>query len=234
MPTYFISDLHLSTERPAIIELLLRFFDECSNAEHLYILGDLFEAWIGDDYIEPALIPVLNAMQKFSRTSKCFIMHGNRDFLIANDFEARTGFELLADEHIIDLHGTKTLLLHGDTLCTDDTEYQTVRRHVRSKKWKIEVLALSVQKRLDMAKQFRQDSDSSKLSKSEFIMDVNQQAVIDIMSQHQVSLLIHGHTHRLATHELRINNEPAKRIVLGDWYQTSSILICDKNGQRFC
>lgn len=233
MAIYFISDLHLCAQRPDIIGLLLRFLSKCEDAEQFYILGDLFETWIGDDYIEPALEPVLSALHKFSQCCECFIMHGNRDFLIGSEFESRTGFTLLPDEISIDLFGTKTLLLHGDTLCSDDVDYQAVRSEVRTDKWKSKVLALSVQQRLEMAQQFRSDSNSSKSDKSEIIMDVNQQAVIDRMTKHDVQLLIHGHTHRLATHQFSLNGQAAKRIVLGDWYQTSSILVCDKDGQEF-
>jgi len=233
MAIYFISDLHLSAQRPDIINLLLRFLSECDDAEQFYILGDLFEAWIGDDYVEPDLEPVLQALHQFSQSCECFIMHGNRDFLIGAEFESRTGFKLLADETVIDLFGTKTLLLHGDTLCTDDIEYQTARKQVRTEEWKSNVLGLTVEQRLKMAQQFRSDSDSSKSDKSEIIMDVNQQAVIDNMSKHGVNLLIHGHTHRLATHQFDLQQKLATRIVLGDWYQTSSILVCDKNGQTF-
>jgi len=233
MAIYFISDLHLSAQRPDIINLLLRFLSECDDAEQFYILGDLFEAWVGDDYVEPSLEPVLQALHQFSQSCECFILHGNRDFLIGSEFESRTGFKLLADETVIDLFGTKTLLLHGDTLCTDDVEYQTVRKQVRTEEWKSNVLGLTVKQRLQMAQQFRSDSDNSKSDKSDIIMDVNQQAVIDSMTRHGVNLLIHGHTHRLATHQFDLQQKPATRIVLGDWYHTSSILVCDKNGQNF-
>lgn len=233
MPSYFISDLHLSAHRPKIISLLLDFLETCNDADRLYILGDLFEAWIGDDYIDPALDPVLEGLGRFSRNSDCFIMHGNRDFLIGDDFAAKTGFKLLPDEIVIDLYGTPTLLLHGDTLCTDDLDYQVIRKQIRSAEWKNKVLALPIQQRLDMAKQFRMDSNSSKSQKSEQIMDVNQQTVCNTMKNHAVNLLIHGHTHRLATHEFMLNNSAAKRIVLGDWYNTSSVLVADQNGQSF-
>ncbi|MFV2058249.1 MAG: UDP-2,3-diacylglucosamine diphosphatase [Thiohalomonadales bacterium] len=233
MQSYFISDLHLSAQRPHIIELLLDFLASCDDAARLYILGDLFEAWIGDDYADPAMQPVIQALQKFSRNTDCFIMHGNRDFLIGSDFVKQTGFELLPDEIVIDLNGRKTLLLHGDTLCTDDVDYQTIRKQVRTPQWKNQVLALPTQQRLSMAKQFRMDSDQSKSQKSEEIMDVNQQAVIDIMQHHAVNLLIHGHTHRLAIHEFTLDNAPAKRIVLGDWYKTRSVLVCGPTGENF-
>lgn len=233
MAVYFISDLHLSQQRPEIIQSLLEFLRDCDDADALYILGDLFEAWIGDDYVDPALQPVLDALLSFSHKCACFIMHGNRDFLIGTDFETRTGCQLLPDELVIDLFGQPTLLLHGDTLCTDDVQYQTLRGKIRSTQWKSDVLALPVQQRLQMAQQFRMDSDTSKSDKPEHIMDVNQQAVQDAMSRHGVNLLIHGHTHRKAIHEFAIDGRASKRIVLGDWYRQRSILVCDKQGQRF-
>lgn len=190
----------------------------------MYILGDLFEAWIGDDYIDPALQSAIDKLAHYTKVVPTYLMHGNRDFLLSSQFEAMTGVKILPDEVVINLFGKPTLLLHGDTLCTDDVEYQNVRSQVRNKQWMAQVLTLPIEQRLAMASQFRMDSQTSKNEKSEEIMDVNQMSVEAAMIKHHVNLLIHGHTHRPKVHNLVVNNHAAKRIVLGDWYKTASVL----------
>jgi len=226
----FISDLHLSGERPELIELFLNFVrDEAVKAEKLYILGDFFEVWTGDDYILPEFEPVIEALKHLTTGgTPVFIMHGNRDFTIGNEFEKKTGCTLLDDPTIIDLNGTKTLISHGDTLCTDDIEYQEFRTKVRDPKWIQQVLALPIEERLLLAKSIRSDTREKSNHKPEEIMDVNQAAVEETMRKWNVQQLIHGHTHRPKQHSFSINNSPAKRIVLGDWYEKGSVLYCDK------
>ena len=231
MSVLFISDLHLSGERPELIELFLNFVQfEAVNAEKLYILGDLFEVWTGDDYILPEFESVIEALKHLtSGGTPVFIMHGNRDFTIGEEFEKKTGCKLLDDPTIIDLNGTKTLVSHGDTLCTDDIEYQKFRKKVRNPQWIQQVLSLPIEERLSLAKSIRSDTREKSRQKPEEIMDVNQSAVEDFMQKWNVQQLIHGHTHRPKQHSLSINNLPAKRIVLGDWYNSGSVLYCDEN-----
>ena len=231
MSVLFISDLHLSSERPHSIELFLNFVrDEAVKAEKLYILGDFFEVWTGDDYILPEFEPVIEALKGLtSGGTPVFIMHGNRDFTIGEEFENKTGCTLLDDPTIIDLNGTKTLISHGDTLCTDDIEYQKFRQKVRNPQWIQQVLSLSIEERISLAKSIRSDTREKSSQKSEEIMDVNQSAVEEIMRKCNVQQLIHGHTHRPKQHTLFINNLAAKRIVLGDWYESGNVLYCDKN-----
>ena len=229
MTTLFISDLHLTGERPAIIGLFLDFLQqEALQADALYILGDLFEAWIGDDYVEPALIPVIEALAALTGAGvPVFVMVGNRDFLMGHSFERQSGCRLLPDPSVIDLYGTPTLLMHGDTLCTDDVDYQQLRRRLRNPQWQQQFLSLPVEQRLAFAQQARAESRQATRVKSEIIMDVNADAVATAFAEHQVNRLIHGHTHRPNTHHLFIDGQQLTRIVLGDWYEHGSVLRCD-------
>lgn len=228
MTTLFISDLHLTGERPEITKLFLQFLQQrASTADALYILGDLFEAWLGDDMILPDYQPVIDGIKQLvSNNVPVFIMHGNRDFLMSHEFEKYTGATLLPEAVVIDLYGTKTLLIHGDTLCTDDVEYQKFRTMVRNPAWQQEILAKTPQERLALAKKLRETSETEMAGKSAEIMDVNQDTVEQTMRQHQVNKLIHGHTHRPAIHDFSIDNQSYQRIVLGDWYEQGSVLTC--------
>lgn len=232
MSTLFISDLHLSGERPHITELFVNFLQgEVAQAEALYILGDLFEAWLGDDFVPPELTAVIDALAALSRQGvPLFVMVGNRDFLMGPGFETLTGCRLLPDPTVIDLYGTPTLLMHGDTLCTDDTDYLHFRALVRNPAWQAEFLAKPVAERIAFAKQARAESRVHTQMTAEEIMDVNAEAVAQALRQHGVSRLIHGHTHRPAIHQLEVDAQPATRIVLGDWYEHSSVLRCDAEG----
>ena len=234
MTTLFISDLHLSGERPQIVELFLRFLrEDAVNADALYILGDLFEVWLGDDAVFPDIKPVMEALAALHRRGvPVYVMAGNRDFLMGAGFEAMSGCTLLPDPTVIDLYGTPTLLMHGDTLCTDDVEYQRFRAQVRDPRWQAAILAKSVEERIAYAKQMRAQSKAAMQGKSEEIMDVNAQAVGQALREHQVTRMIHGHTHRPAIHGLMLDDHPATRIVLGDWYDQSSVLRCDEEGCR--
>ncbi len=219
MTTLFISDLHLEESRPDITGAFLSFLkEEAPGAEKLYILGDFFEAWIGDDEHTPLQEQVAAALRELSENgTRIFLMHGNRDFLLGEDFCARAGATLLDDPTLIDLHGTPTLLMHGDSLCTADVEYQKFRANMRNPQTQKLILARPLKDRQQMARQLRELSMATNRSKAEDIMDVTPDEVVRVMENHNVSQLIHGHTHRPAEHELEVNGEAAKRIVLGDW-----------------
>ncbi len=232
--TLFISDLHLDASRPVITELFLDFLHtDATQAEVLYILGDLFEAWIGDDDPAPEHQKVIAALHELNAQGVAiYFMHGNRDFLIGADFAARSGCTLLADPTLIDLYGIPTLLMHGDTLCTDDIDYQTVRRRVRDPHWQREVLAKPLDVRRQIAQAARTESAAHIAGTAYEIMDANHDAVMDVLRNHHVTQLIHGHTHRPAIHDYDLDGAPARRIVLGDWYEQGSVLRCDADGCR--
>ena len=231
MTTLFISDLHLTEDRPKIIALFQKFLhEEAAQADALYILGDLFEAWLGDDAVQPSMRPVLDELAWLTGTGvPVFIMVGNRDFLIGERFEEMTGCTLLPDPSVINLYGTDTLLMHGDTLCTDDVDYQQFRKQVRNPAWQNAVLAKSIEERIAMAREARAESQARTQEKSEEIMDVNADAVREAFREHGVARLIHGHTHRPAIHPLTVDETPVTRIVLGDWYDQSSVLRISEN-----
>lgn len=232
--TLFISDLHLDPERPAVTELFLELLDtRARGADAIYILGDLFEAWVGDDDTGPMNLAVCEGLKKCAVAgTPVFIMHGNRDFLLGARFATASGCTLLGDPTLIDLYGTPTLLMHGDLLCTDDTEYMAFRRMVRDSEWQRQLLSRPLQERQQMAREMRDRSREQTGGKPESIMDVNKEAVIKTMTDHRVQRLIHGHTHRPAIHDLLISGAPAQRIVLGDWYEQGSLLECTASGCR--
>ena len=232
MNTLFISDLHLSGERENITELFIKFLDQrASKADALYILGDLYEVWPGDDMIQPDYLSSISKLKQLSDNGlPLYVMQGNRDFLMAEKFAEVSGAKLIEDPTIIDLYGTPTLLMHGDTLCTDDIDYQKFRIMVRDPSWKEKFFALPNEERLAMTTKYRKVSKVETAKKSMDIMDVNQQAVEAAIQEHNVKQLIHGHTHRPAIHDFSINNEKMKRIVLGDWFEQGSVLVCDKSG----
>ncbi|WP_455202358.1 UDP-2,3-diacylglucosamine diphosphatase [Kaarinaea lacus] len=232
MSTLFISDLHLSGERPDIIKLFLEFMaTRAKEADALYILGDLFEVWLGDDFIPPDAQTVVNALRDYSDSGrKLFVMHGNRDFLMGDHFAEITGCNLLPDPSIIDLYGTKTLIGHGDLLCTDDVDYMRFRQQVRNKDWQTAFLAKTVEERIAIAKQARQESKKQTSSIAEEIMDANQNTVEQVMQEHNINQMIHGHTHRPDTHTFVLDNQQRTRIVLGDWYEQGSLLECTEKG----
>lgn len=232
MSTLFISDLHLDSRRPAITALLLDFLGQrARSADALYILGDLFEAWIGDDDDAPLAGDIADALKRLARAGvPIYFVHGNRDFLLGADYAARAGLRLLPEASVIDLYGTATLIMHGDTLCIDDTAYQAFRTKVRDPAWQRQVLALPLGQRRAMASQLRETSREATRLKAEDITDVNSQAVTEAMRSFGVRHLIHGHTHRPARHTLRLGGLPAERWVLGDWYEQGSVLECTPQG----
>lgn len=234
MPTLFISDLHLSGDRPRITRLLCEFLEgPARRADALYILGDLFEYWIGDDAIQPDQRPVVDALRRTADTGvPVYFMHGNRDFLIGEEFSVASGCRIINEPIVIDVHGRPVLLMHGDVLCTDDRDYQQFRAMVRTAEWQRDFLSRPIAERLELAQRYRSESRSHTERKPMEIKDVNQQQVEDTMRRHGVDLLIHGHTHRPAFHNLIIDGNAARRIVLGDWHEQGSVLIADGGGYR--
>ena len=235
MATLFVSDLHLDPAWPDTLRCFIEVLESpARGAEALYILGDLFEIWIGDDHIDPAFEPLLEALRRLDAAgTPVWLMHGNRDFLIGETFLRRAGCRPLDDPHRVTLYGRDTLLMHGDSLCTDDTEYQHLRARLRDPRWQREVLARPVSERLAMARQARAASDRATRDKPRDIMDVNQDAVREAMRAHGVTRLIHGHTHRPRIHRFGLDGRDAERIVLGDWYREPSLLWLDHDGARF-
>lgn len=226
MATLFIADLHLCTEEPAITAGFLRFLaGDARKADALYILGDLFEAWIGDDDPVPLHREIAAAIHALVNSGvPCYFIHGNRDFLLGKRFARESGMILLAEENVLDLYGRKVLILHGDTLCTDDTGYLAFRAKVHQPWLQKLFLALPLFVRQRIAAKMRANSKAANSTKSLEIMDVNPQAVVHAMERHRVQWLIHGHTHRPAVHQLTANGEPAFRVVLGAWHSEGSMV----------
>ena len=217
MTTLFISDLHLDDRRPETTALMLRFLqEEATTVDALYILGDLFEFWLGDDVPSKCSIDVSAALSGLkSARVPCYFIHGNRDFLLGEEYAEVAGMTLLPEEHVADLYGERVLLMHGDSLCTDDIAYQQFRTLVRNPTWQHEFLSKTPQERLQVALQARDASAEHKGKQDMEIMDVNQGQVICCFERHGVHRMIHGHTHRPATHNFEINNNAVQRIVLG-------------------
>ena len=212
--TLFISDLHLDSSRPATLRAFEQFLDAACDCEALYILGDLVEAWLGDDDDSDLAQQLTALLSTFSaRGPKVFVMQGNRDFLMGEGFCRHIGAKLLVDPTVIDLHGTPTLLMHGDSLCTDDVDYQKFRKLARDPAWQAQLLAQSLDQRREIAAQLRSVSRDAGSNKAEDIMDVTGAEVTRVMTEHKVERLIHGHTHRPANHQL----DNGQRWVLGDW-----------------
>ena len=226
MARLFVSDLHLDGLAPQAIEQFLSFLDEhAARAEALYILGDLFEAWIGDDDPEPHKERVCAGLQALtSRGVACFVMHGNRDFLLGDGFCARTGCVLLPDPVIVELQGERVLLTHGDALCTDDHAYQELRSTVREVIWQRRFLELPLSVRAGLAAQARAGSRAHTSRAVPYVMDVNAAAVAAAHRATAARRIIHGHTHRPGIHQTQIDGQAAYRVVLGAWYEEGSYL----------
>ena len=223
--TYFIADLHLSADRPDITECLLNFLSrDAKQADALYVLGDLFEVWIGDDDITPFNTAIAAAFHKVSQHCPVYFMHGNRDFAIREAWLKKAGMSLLKEQTVVDLYGTPTLLTHGDELCTRDVAYQKFRKKSRGWWWPRLMLALPLWYRRRVAENGRKESKEKQKGLKPEIMDVTPLEVEKAMQRHGVQRLIHGHTHRPNIHSLTVNGKPATRIVLGDWYDQGSIL----------
>lgn len=223
----FISDLHISLKKTEITRRFLAFLEtQASQVSTVYILGDLFDAWIGDDDNTPPNKKIKKQLKQLTDSgTRVFLQQGNRDFLLGHRFCLETGINLLDDYEVIDLNGVKTLLTHGDLLCTDDIPYQAFRKKSHSKEWQQNVLSKPLLIRLLAARWYRFRSHFHKRKKSQDIMDVNQQTVIEVMKKHQCLRLIHGHTHRPAIHDFEIDGKPAQRFVLADWKKESAQLL---------
>jgi UDP-2,3-diacylglucosamine hydrolase len=227
MKTLFISDLHLEDDRPDISGWMIEFLaGPARSAEALYILGDLFEYWIGDDALSSTATALAGKTARLAAGGlKLYFQHGNRDFLLGEAYAEKAGLELLPETCVVDLYGTPTLLLHGDSLCTDDREYQAFRKQSRDPAWQAAVLAMSVPERIAMARSARDASAEHKGAAAMSIMDVNEEAVQQAFLQHGVSRMIHGHTHRPAVHRHELPGDvSATRYVLADWYEKGSYL----------
>jgi UDP-2,3-diacylglucosamine hydrolase len=231
--TLFISDLHLSAARPEIAHRFLSFLDgRAQGAGRFYILGDLFDAYIGDDDNSSPNREVKSALRRLVNSgTTVYFQHGNRDFLLGEGFCRETGVGLLGDYAVIDLYGEPALITHGDLLCTDDILYQDARIRVRTEEWKRNALSKPLFVRQWYARWYRFKSGLDKGKKTKEIMDANPQAVIESLLGHDVSILIHGHTHRPAVHELNIDGKPARRFVLAEWRESGQVLCWRGKGE---
>ena len=227
-----ISDLHLEEERPDITRAFLHFLQtRAPQAEALYILGDFFEAWIGDDAMTPFQHSIAQALRKLSDGgTRIFLMHGNRDFMIGKAFCREAGCSLLADPSLVRMNGEPVLLMHGDSLCTQDEAYMRLRKWLRNPASLFILRNLPLTTRYKLARKLRKESRMQTPQKAAEITDVTPEEVPRILRQHGVRTLIHGHTHRPATHELQLDGQPARRIVLGDWDRRGWALQVDENG----
>ncbi len=234
MATLFISDLHLHESRPAVTDCFTRFLaSAASTTEALYILGDLFEVWIGDDDPDPHHRRVIEALRAFTAAGPdCYIARGNRDVIVGRRFCTETGSRLLDETTVIDVYGTPVLISHGDELCTDDIAYQRFRRRARSPTWRAIFLALPLSVRRYFARQLRRRSRADTALKPADITDVSPEAVEQAFIEYRVATMIHGHTHRPGIHQLEIFRQTRTRIVLGDWYTSGSVLRWDQTGYR--
>ena len=232
--TYFIADLHLAENRPDITNCFLNFLkNDAIKAQSLYILGDLFEAWIGDDDDGKYLATIAKALSSLSDLgTTIYYIHGNRDFLLGQRFAKKSAMILLPEVDLIDLYGQSVVIMHGDTLCTRDIAYQKFRKKSRSWWWQALVKSLPLFVRKKIAADYRKKSAAATAIKSQDIMDVTPQEVVKCLEHYQSQLLIHGHTHRPATHELVANAKPAQRIVLGDWYEQGAWLKVTPKGME--
>ncbi len=236
MDTLFISDLHIDAGGARITAQFLHFLKtEAAAAGALYILGDLFESWVGDDAPDPAQTAVIEGLHMLtSRGVPCFVMRGNRDFLMGERFAHATGVSLLPDPLVLSLYGQRVLVMHGDALCTDDTAYQRLRATVRDSDWQRRFLALSLAERRTLADAARDGSKAHTAATPASVTDVNADSVAAVLRGAGTPILLHGHTHRPAVHALAVDGTPRTRIVLGDWYEQGSVLRWGPAGYSLC
>ena len=233
MTTLFLSDLHLDPDRPAITELLLSFLaDEARRADALYVLGDLFEAWVGDDDDGELAMRVGVALRAVRDAGVPIdFIRGNRDFLIGQDYADRAGMTVRPDPCVISLYGEPTLILHGDLLCSDDLAYLAFRRQVRDPAWQATFLSQSLTQRRAFAQQARAASQATQRQQALDIGDATESAVVETFARFGVRRMIHGHTHRPHIHTHRVGERDCERIVLGDWYEQGSLLRVERDGR---
>ncbi|WP_413693025.1 UDP-2,3-diacylglucosamine diphosphatase [Psychromonas sp. KJ10-2] len=233
MRTLFIADLHLSEDHRHITDALFGFLDkEATNAETLYILGDMFEVWIGDDEHTPLMDEVAQKLTSFAKKNNCkiYYIHGNRDFMLGKRYAKQASMTLLPEHTEIDLYGTKTLIMHGDTLCLFDKNYQRLRKVIHNPflQFIFNCLPLSLRKRIGW--KIRTASQSKKQYKNNNMMGVTEQEVIRLMEYHGVQQLIHGHTHQAFNHQLEVNGQSGNRFDVGDWYKNLSFVDANSEG----
>ena len=231
--TFFISDCHLDGSRPQLIDVFTRFLRERAPAcDALYVLGDLFDYWVGDDAPLGALAPAVESLRETAARVPIYFMHGNRDFLIGERFARDSGCRLLGPTETISLHGRRTLLMHGDLLCTDDRAYQNYRKLVRNPVSRTLIARLPLSSRLALAQRLRSVSKRAISSKKPEIMDVNGDTVAAYVRRFEVDQLIHGHVHRPGIHTAETGGRRWRRIVLGDWYERGSLLVVEDGEPR--
>tara|TARA_Y100001970_G_scaffold144546_1_gene177530 strand:+ start:53 stop:769 length:717 start_codon:yes stop_codon:yes gene_type:complete len=223
MSIAFVSDLHLEPIENKKVKVFFQFLNNAVyKYEELYILGDFFEYWIGDDDIQPANKLIMQTLKTASDNGlKIYFIHGNRDFLVGSGFESETGVRILEDQYTFSLEGKKIMIAHGDTFCIDDVEYQEMKRKIRSDSWKKDFLAKSISERVDFANDLRTKSAKRNSNKPENIMDVNDNYVLEVIQREKIDILIHGHTHRPAVHKL---SNGSTRAVLGSWEDSGSVI----------
>ena len=238
MSTLFVGDCHLSPKRPHIVALFCRFLaTQAQAAQQLYILGDLFDLWIGDDDPAAGLEAVFEALQNYAARKPLYFMPGNHDFLAGKKFSQRSHCQFVGtkpsqDAVVVDLEGAATLLMHGDQLCTDDVAYQRYRSVVRNRMLQALWNTTPLRWRLALAQRIVRTSKIATAQKAAAIMDVNAETVDTTMRHHRVRRLIHGHVHRPAIHNFMLDGKPAQRLVLGDWYEQGSVLEVDGKEAR--
>lgn len=222
MALYFISDLHLQEKSPAITQGFFAYLDKLpKDAEALYILGDFFEYWVGDDDNRELVLEVKAALNKLAeRSVEIYFQHGNRDFLLGEEYSKACNMHLLDEEHLLEYNGQTYLLMHGDSLCTSDVEYMAFREQSRNPAWQQQILSLSLEERYALAEHLRETSQTETQNKDEMITDVEQSTVEARMLANNVQHLIHGHTHRPSPHQFDLSGQQATRTVLGDWSNT--------------
>lgn len=239
MTALFVSDLHLDAARPRIVRMFLDFLrDQATHADALYLLGDLFEYWVGDDDPQPVGNDIADGLSALAHSGvPVNFLRGNRDFLLGAEYARRCGFAILPDPCVIDLYGRPTLLLHGDLLCTDDVDYQRFRLQTREPAWQEQFLEQPLEARIAFAQRARAASIDHQRSvrgpsEREDITDVSQATLQNTYARYGIATMIHGHTHRPAIHTLVAEDQPRTRIVLGDWYEQGSVLRVDADGAR--
>nr|VFK55492.1 MAG: UDP-2,3-diacylglucosamine hydrolase [Candidatus Kentron sp. TUN]VFK61621.1 MAG: UDP-2,3-diacylglucosamine hydrolase [Candidatus Kentron sp. TUN] len=236
MTTFLLSDVHLSESRQKIVDTFLSFLNHgLCNTDTLYILGDLFDLWLGDNDTRPPHVSIVDALRRATESGVSInILHGNHDFLLGKTFQKRTGCRLLPDPSVIDLHGKQVLITHGDILCTDDIAYQKYRNRVHNPLYQRTFLTLPMKQRIMCAAFIQNKSKKAVQNKSAYIMDVNKNAVERMMLTHDVEYMVHGHIHRPAIHKVSLHNKTSTRIVLGDWYEKDSntVLVWEKDTFR--